>query len=116
MPGDSDMDAMRRLATYGTLVPGQVNAHQLDGLDGRWLIGTVRGNLIQDGWGAAHGCPGIALDEAGAEVTVHVFESPDLPLHWDRLDVFEGESYRRVSVTVSTDEGNVAALIYEIAL
>lgn len=105
-----------RLATYGTLVPGQINAHQLDGLSGRWLTGTVHGRLIEDGWGAAHGCPGIRLDPVGNEVAVHVFESADLPQHWARLDAFEGESYRRVSVTVETPEGALAASIYEIAL
>ncbi|MEM7176954.1 MAG: gamma-glutamylcyclotransferase [Pseudomonadota bacterium] len=108
--------ADRRLATYGTLVPGQVNAHQLDGLSGRWLVGSVRGHLVEEGWGAAHGCPGIRIDRAGEEVAVHVFESPDLPLHWVRLDAFEGESYRRVSVMVETAEGTLAASIYEIAL
>lgn len=101
-----------RLATYGTLAPGKPNHHQLAGLDGRWFSGSVRGRLIEAGWGAATGYPGIILDDAGGDVPVDVFESPDLATHWARLDAFEGEGYRRVSVRVQTDTGELGASIY----
>jgi len=42
-----------RLATYGTLAPGRPNHGQLTGLSGRWLVGHVRGSLVQAGWGTA---------------------------------------------------------------
>ena len=48
----TDLTAHHRLATYGTLAPGRVNHHQLDGLEGQWLQGHVRGTLVASGWGA----------------------------------------------------------------
>ena len=45
--------ALHRLATYGTLRPGHLNDHQLDGLQGRWLEGYVNGRLVDEGWGAS---------------------------------------------------------------
>ncbi|MEM7668035.1 MAG: gamma-glutamylcyclotransferase family protein [Pseudomonadota bacterium] len=106
--------AEHRLAVYGTLEPGQVNANQLDGLTGLWETGTVRGTLIEDGWGADHGCPGRILTVDGPEVAVHLFTSPDLTDHWDRLDAFEGADYRRTITFVTTGAGVVSAMIYAI--
>jgi gamma-glutamylcyclotransferase (GGCT)/AIG2-like uncharacterized protein YtfP len=106
------MDARHRLATYGTLAPGRPNHHQLDGLRGRWLTGHVRGTLIEEGWGAALGYPALVLDPPGTPVDVHVFESADLPGRWARLDAFEGPGYERVTATVHTADGDVAASIY----
>lgn len=105
-----------RLATYGTLAPGRVNHHQLAGLEGTWSTGTIRGRLIQTGWGAALGYPALVLDEGqsrdGDKIIVHLFTSADLPNHWDRLDAFEGAEYRRGQIMVETAEGLVAAWIY----
>lgn len=101
-----------RLATYGTLAPGKPNAHQLDGLTGSWTTGTVRGHLVERGWGAAMGYPAMIPDETGPEIAVHVFHSVDLPEHWARLDAFEGAGYARVPVPVTTAEGLVSAFIY----
>ncbi len=103
-----------RLATYGTLAPGRVNHHELEGLNGTWSEGTVRGTLIQEGWGAAHGCPGIVMDPKGDEVAVCIFESSDLPAHWARLDAFEGEGYRRVVAPAETSGGVCDVSIYEV--
>ena len=104
-----------RLATYGTLAPGRPNHAQLAGLSGRWLTGQVRGMLVKAGWGAALGYPGLVLDADGPAVEVHVFESPELPSNWSRLDAFEGPGYRRVVTDVTTDEGAIAASIYVLA-
>ena len=117
MPDRNDADT--RLATYGTLAPGRVNHHQLAALPGRWLEGTVTGRLVEAGWGAKLGYPGLvldvgSLDPAAGAVAVHLFESPELPGHWRRLDAFEGEGYRRVVAAVGTDEGPLAAWIYVI--
>lgn len=101
-----------RLATYGTLAPGRPNAHQLDGLGGDWTSGTVRGHLVERGWGAALGYPAMIPDETGPEIPVHLFRSTDLPAHWARLDAFEGPGYARVAVPVMTAAGLVQAFIY----
>lgn len=104
--------AEHRLATYGTLAPGKPNAHQLDGLEGSWTTGTVRGQLVERGWGAEMGYPAMVPDEVGPEIAVHVFHSADLPEHWARLDAFEGEGYARIVVPVTTADGPVLAFIY----
>jgi gamma-glutamylcyclotransferase (GGCT)/AIG2-like uncharacterized protein YtfP len=104
-----------RLATYGTLSPGQRNHHQLAGLEGRWRRGTVRGRLGAAGWAAPLGYPALVLDPVGPLVDVHLFESSDLPDHWSRLDEFEGAEYRRVVTQVSTSDGDVPAWIYVLA-
>jgi gamma-glutamylcyclotransferase (GGCT)/AIG2-like uncharacterized protein YtfP len=95
--GGCDVDpALHRLATYGSLAPGRSNHHQLDGLEGRWLAGRVNGTLVAAGWGAGLGYPALTLDPDGPEISVEVFESVDLPAHWERLDAFEGPGYQRV--------------------
>lgn len=105
-------DAATRLASYGTLAPGRVNHHQLAGLEGRWRQGTVRGKLVAKGWGADLGYPALILHSQGPLVEVFLFESPDLPDHWPRLDAFEGAGYRRVVTQVTTAEGDLDACIY----
>ena len=106
------MDATCRLVTYGSLAPGRPNYHQLDGLVGRWLAGSVRGTLVQAGWGAELGYPALALDPEGSAVEAHIFESPDLPAHWERLDEFEGPGYQRVTTTAQTVDGPLDSSIY----
>ena len=112
---DRDASADTRLAVYGSLAPGRPNHQQLAGLAGRWRHGTVRGRLNLAGWGASIGYPGLALDPAGPVVDVQLFESPELPGHWARLDEFEGADYRRALTRVSTPDGDVDAWIYVIA-
>lgn len=101
-----------RLATYGTLAPGRRNHHQLEGLAGRWIEGTVTGRLVERGWGADLGYPALIPGDEGDEIAVHVFLSPDLPAHWARLDEFEGAEYRRAPIVVHTSEGPIEAWIY----
>jgi len=110
-----DYSAETRLATYGSLSPGEINQNQLSKLKGRWLNGTVRGILQNAGWGSSMGFPGLTLDETGPEVKVNVFESAELPEHRSRLDEFEGAEYRRVVAHVHTSEGILEAQIYVIA-
>ena len=110
-----DRVADTRLATYGTLAPGRVNHQRLAGLKGRWQKGTVTGRLVDAGWGAALGYPGLVLDPLGPLVEVDLFELADLPDHWPRLDAFEGTGYRRVVTQVRTAGGDLDAWIYVIA-
>ena len=103
-----------RLATYGTLAPGRQNHGQLSDLPGRWIVGHVRGTLIEAGWVRTWGYPGLVLDPDEAPIEVFVFESRALPEHWPRLDTFEGAGYRRIAVDVRTAEGVLPASIYVI--
>lgn len=106
----------RRLASYGTLAPGQPNHGQLADLPGEWRNGIVRGRLVPEGWGATLGYPALVLAADGPAVAVSLFESADLPGHWARLDAFEGSGYRRVVARVETDAGSVDAWIYVAAI
>jgi len=109
------MSIDHRLATYGTLAPGRANHRRLSDLRGEWTAGTVRGALIDKGWGVALGYKALTLDPEGERIEVHLFSSADLPEHWARLDEFEGGEYRRAPVRVETDGGLIDAWIYVAA-
>jgi gamma-glutamylcyclotransferase (GGCT)/AIG2-like uncharacterized protein YtfP len=104
-----------RLFVYGTLAPGRPNEHVLADVPGEWEPATAIGTLLQEGWGAAAGYPGIVLDEHGGGVEGFVFSSKSLAEHWARLDEFEGEGYERVLTTVKLKDGTaVEAYIYRL--
>lgn len=105
-----------RLFVYGTLAPGRPNEDVLAGVLGEWEPATVTGTLLQEGWGAAAGYPGIVLDEHGDEVKGFLFSSESLAEHWARLDEFEGEGYERVLTTVKLKDGtSIEAYIYRLS-
>ncbi len=105
-----------RLFVYGTLAPGGPNEHVLANVPGTWEPATVRGTLLQAGWGAAAGYPGIVLSESGDEVQGLIFSSPELSAHWTRLDEFEGDGYIRVLVDARLESGAIVqAYIYALA-
>ena len=107
---------IHRLFVYGTLAPGRPNEHVLADVPGEWKPATARGTLLQEGWGAAVGYPGIILDEQGGEVEGLLFSSDSLAEHWARLDEFEGEGYERVLTTVKLEDGTtVEAYIYRLS-
>lgn len=95
----------RRLAVYGTLAPGQINAHNLEGIPGTWREGVVHGWLSPVGWGFTEGFPGMKWDPKGKEISVQVFDSAELPGLWPRLDRFEGPEYLRILLPVSDGGG-----------
>ncbi|MCZ6835807.1 MAG: gamma-glutamylcyclotransferase [Planctomycetota bacterium] len=104
-----------RLAVYGSLAPGMSNHHHLSEMRGEWSEGWIEGVLHDRGWGAGMGFPGIVLEMGGPRAKVHLFESPDLPEHWRRLDEFEGEQYQRCPVLVHFDKG-LPSLAFTYAL
>ena len=104
-----------RLAVYGTLAPGQPNHHVVAEIAGHWIEGMVAGRLVEAGWGAAMGYPGLIIEEPTEIVPVWLLESVHLASHWTRLDQFEGPGYRRTAVSVQTIQGDLAAFIYVVA-
>lgn len=96
-----------RLFVYGSLQPGHQNEHVLAHVQGRWRRGSVRGRLLEAGWGSVLGYPALVLEEEGEAVSGRVLESRDLDGMWDALDAFEGEEYRRVPVRVELEDGSV---------
>ena len=109
------MDGRSRLATYGSLAPGRVNHGHVAELRGRWFPGQVRGRLTAVGWGAALGFPALVLDAQGAAIDVEVLESDELPVHWGRLDDFEGAAYERVLTAAHTATGDVEVSVYVLS-
>ena len=104
LPTESQ-DRPNALFIYGTLAPGQVNAHVLAPLSGAWTEAEISGSLHDAGWGAARGCPGARLvdndidkitpDSHPTSVVKGVlFESADLADFWQTLDDFEGTEYQ----------------------
>ena len=109
------MDDTTRLFVYGTLAPGQENHDVMQGIEGVWEPAEIQGTLIKEGWGAAHGCPGVIPDENSTAVAGFLFTSDELPLHWAMLDTFEGYDYRRMLVPVKMQSGKVVdACVYAI--
>ncbi len=102
------------LFVYGTLAPGEVNAHVLEALQGSWTPAKVSGTLCDAGWGAAHGFPGLRLhrgknrNESGSSafVTGLVFESVELAGYWPALDKFEGADYRCELTEAECEDGS----------
>ncbi len=104
---------MTRLFVYGSLQPGAPNQHVLGGIDGEWCPAVVRGRLVESGWGAALGYPGLLLDEQGYEVRGSLLTSAELDSLWDSLDTLEGDEYERITTAVVLENGDcVDACIY----
>lgn len=115
MTADLEMSPRGRLFVYGTLMPGQSNAHLLEEIGGRFEPGSVRGRVRFDGEGSARGYPGLELDAEGDEVPGFVFVSERLESRWATLDEFEGDGYERILVTVDLASGErIDAQVYAL--
>jgi len=105
------------LFVYGTLMPNCPNAYMLENIIGKFTPATVRGYLKDAGWSASMGYPGIHLDEDGDLIHGYLFTSSNLINHWDNLDDFEGEEFKRTEVIVKKyDEFEVDTYIYVLKI
>lgn len=103
------------LFVYGTLMPNCPNAHVLENIVGKFVPATVKGKLIDAGWSASMGYPGIRLDAGNDTIHGFLFYSDNLINHWDYLDEFEGEEFERTAVKVERfDEIEVDTYIYTL--
>lgn len=106
---------IEKLFVYGTLAPNCPNEHILTVVGGSWESATIIGTLLEKGWGAEMGFPGIILDKQGDEIEGFVFTSDNLSNHWAELDAFEGEGYSRVLSEVKVENGDrVLAYVYAL--
>jgi len=82
MPGPPEGFSIdEQLAVYGSLAPGERNAHVLAPLVGEWTEGEIIGTLQTITEGYAAGYQGIRLD-GGDAVPCMLFSSRDLPAFW----------------------------------
>lgn len=82
-------------------------------IGGAWEAASLKGCLIQAGWGADMGFPGLVISQDGEEIQGHVFASNNLERHWAALDEFEGVEYQRVLATVTLVSGSqIEAYVY----
>jgi gamma-glutamylcyclotransferase (GGCT)/AIG2-like uncharacterized protein YtfP len=96
-----------RLAVYGSLIPGEVNASQLDDLNGCWQRGVVKGKLcLRDGFHC------FRWEYGAGEIFVNVFAAP-CPLPFRRLDKFEGTRYQRILAPVRVSDSHSVCNIYQ---
>ncbi len=103
------------LFVYGTLMPNCPNGHILEEVVGKFVPATIQGKLIDAGWSASMGYPGIRLDVGTDTIHGFLFYSSNLINHWDRLDDFEGAEFERTPVTVERyDEFDVDTYIYSL--
>ena len=106
---------MQRLFVYGTLAPGRVNHHEIAHIEGIWQPATLRGHLLEQGWGATLGFPAIRPDLTAEPVAGYVLSANTLDAHWQQLDNFEGPGYQRQRVAVRIDSGAMlAAYVYAL--
>ena len=106
---------MERLFVYGTLAPGRANHGVIEGILGNWEAASLKGKLLDEGWGSEFGCPGIIPSDEGEEVEGFVVTSDYLSKHWSMLDEYEGTGYKRVAVKVNTESGEkVEAYVYAL--
>ena len=106
---------MTSLFVYGTLQPGGPNADVLSPISGTWQKATVSGRLVEAGWGAELGFPGLRLVEDAEDIKGSVLTSADLDTFWEELDDFEGAQYKRVLTTVTLESGeNLTAFVYAL--
>lgn len=108
---------IQKLFVYGTLCPGRPNEHILQNIGGEWEIGTIRGTLHEKGWGATMGYPAVKLSDNGDFIEGYVFSSNQLKNHWEALDEFEGEAYKRVlTKVVLKNETITEAYVYALKM
>ncbi len=98
----------RRLASYGSLQPGESNYHIVEEIEGEWLAGSVHGKLTTElsyfvfHWDETECAP-------ESKIPVQVLCSEALPEHLRRIDEFEGDNYQRIVVPVHMKSGDVVA-------
>jgi gamma-glutamylcyclotransferase (GGCT)/AIG2-like uncharacterized protein YtfP len=98
-----------KLASYGTLRPGQPNEHVV-AVPGQWADITLTGWLHDES-----GFPAFTFDVAGKPVPAALFASDLLPTLWQALDNFEGPGYDRRLGVYERDGTIGVANVYEWA-
>ena len=86
------------LLSYGSLMPGGSNHHEVSGIKGEWSKGFVNGWITDLHFEDGSTYPGLRWDPEGDIIKVAILNSSELSNQWERIDDFEGPEYRRVVV------------------
>ncbi len=87
----------------------------LASIEGEWEPGVIKGKLVDAGWGAALGYPGLVIDAGGNDIRGFVFSSSDLDTKWAELDALEGSEYERLTALVALADGTeVEVYVYAL--
>lgn len=104
---------IERLFVYGSLAPGENNAHVMADINGEWQPATLRGTMLNPDWRSTGGYPSMILATDSGSIEGLVFESKDLANHWTMLDSFEGDGYQRELSEAELQGGEtVAVFVY----
>lgn len=109
----------KRLIIYGSLAPNRPNHHHVEPIRGVWQTGTIKGKLVNIGWGASMGYKGFVHCPVEEQETIQAFIlfSEEFEAHWQRLDEFEGEEYQRQFALYELDNGTIGVgFIYALNL
>jgi len=112
-----DLEVIPALIIYGSLAPGEWNHSVMDPIKGEWRKAIIRGKLQEGGWGSSLGYNGFILvnTEEASTINCYVLFSKDLLLHWDYLDEFEGDGYKRIQTEYELENGQKgSAYIYAL--
>lgn len=89
-----------KLAVYGTLAPGESNYPVVQPIGGEWTPVEIEGDRFIVPEGPVRGFPGFQWKHGGSRHRALLLHAKDLPLHWPRLDDFEGPAYARILIPV----------------
>jgi gamma-glutamylcyclotransferase (GGCT)/AIG2-like uncharacterized protein YtfP len=106
---------IERLFAYGTLKPGEINAHFLAQIPGKWIEASLIGFHFPSGYGATEGYPALIPSFSGRPIAGLVFEAEFTIDQWQMLDDFETDAYQRVMTKVTTTSKTcLSAYVYAL--
>ena len=99
----------KSIIIYGTLAPNRPNHSKIEHIKGEWKRGTVKGKLVNEGWGAELGYFGFKHTQTDEQenIKAYIFFSDKLVDTWSYLDEFEGDGYRRILAKYELDNGEI---------
>jgi gamma-glutamylcyclotransferase (GGCT)/AIG2-like uncharacterized protein YtfP len=107
----------KSLIIYGSLAPNAENHWVVEHIKGNWQKGVVKGQLLKEGWGIEMGYLGFKPSDDENQETINVFVlfSDELIAHWQAIDDFEGDEYRRILAKYELNDGQIGVgFIYAI--
>lgn len=97
----------KKLAIYGTLLPGEINYDIISNIRGEWTEAKTKGKKeVKDN------LPTFLWDISAEYIDIKVFISDQMDFEFERLDRFEGDMYNRILIPVKIHDKTIVANIY----